>query len=296
MSTYNGQQYLEEQLNSLICQKGVEISIIIRDDGSSDDTKCILNNYAAVNSNIKVIEGKNCGAAISFWRLLHKSPEADYYAFCDQDDIWMPDKLVRAVGELEKFPESEPALYYSRTKFIDENGENINLRITDYQKTVPSFAQLAAENNATGCTMVWNGKLNEIAKSFNPGYIRMHDHLLYLICQACNGNVINDEKSYICYRQHGNNVIGGNNDIRKYLKSIKRFIKEDSGLARQALQLRKLSCDSMTDENAHFLDRVYRYKYESCSIKNSIAIIKAMKQKSFVKNVMIAGLVILRRF
>lgn len=296
MSAYNGQEYIKEQLDSLISQKGVEISIIVRDDGSTDNTKSILNRYAVNYPNITVIEGRNCGAAISFWKLIHKAAEADYYSFCDQDDIWMPDKLISAITELERFPKSEPSLYYSQTKFIDGNGEAIKLPITDYQKTVPTFGQLVAENNAIGCTMVWNNSLNRIAKTFNPHYIRMHDHLLFLICQFCSGNVVNDNTSYMYYRQHNHNVIGGNNNIKKYLRSIWKFIREDSGLARQALQLRKLSCDNTVVENMLFIEKLYQYKHNRYNIKNCIAVIKKVKQKSIVKNIMIAGLVFLRRF
>ena len=87
LSVYNGQKYLQEQLNSLYNQRGVDVSILIRDDGSSDHSIDIIRENQK-DHDIKLIEGKNVGFAQSFWELVRNATEADYYAFCDQDDYW----------------------------------------------------------------------------------------------------------------------------------------------------------------------------------------------------------------
>ena len=106
VSTYNGQKYLSKQLDSLISQVGVDMKIIVRDDGSSDGTRQILRNYAQTYSNIQLLFEDNCGAEESFNKLCQYSLQqdlTDYYAFCDQDDVWDNDKLSIAIQSLEKF-------------------------------------------------------------------------------------------------------------------------------------------------------------------------------------------------
>lgn len=89
LSTYNGEKYLREQLDSLLVQQGVDLRIIARDDGSKDTTVEILKEYAGKDTRVSFFEGKNVGPAQSFFDLIMKSPDSDYYAFCDQDDVWI---------------------------------------------------------------------------------------------------------------------------------------------------------------------------------------------------------------
>lgn len=111
ISTYNGYKYLEEQYNSLINQKYPNIEIIFRDDGSTDDSIGIIENYCQ-HCNVSLLLGANCGARNSFLCLISQSSvDSSYYAFCDQDDVWESDKLSRAVEQLSKLPEDIPAMY-----------------------------------------------------------------------------------------------------------------------------------------------------------------------------------------
>ena len=116
LSTYNGEKYLKEQLDSIIAQKGVDVHILARDDGSKDDTIKILEGY----ENIDIIKGSNIGVCKSFFELINKSGEYDYYSFADQDDVWDCDKLVIAINKLEKC-NSKPAVYASNTRLVDAN-------------------------------------------------------------------------------------------------------------------------------------------------------------------------------
>ena len=109
MSTYNGEKYLKEQIESLLAQTYGNIEIYIRDDGSKDNTIKIIKNYKEKYNNIVLKEGKNIGFINSFFELLNLCNDADYYAYCDQDDVWMNDKIERAVKFLGKTDENKPA-------------------------------------------------------------------------------------------------------------------------------------------------------------------------------------------
>ena len=103
MSTYYGEKYLREQLDSIIKQTYPLINILIRDDGSSDGTLSILKEYAGKYDHVTYYEGENIGVIQSFLQLLKESDaNVNYYAFADQDDVWLPEKIVRAVEKLEE--------------------------------------------------------------------------------------------------------------------------------------------------------------------------------------------------
>ena len=126
MSTYNGQKYLEEQINSILNQENVEISLLVRDDESSDDTIKVLQELSQKNKNISYFTGKNMGPARSFMELVNKSSSADYYAFSDQDDVWDSKKIISAIEKLEKI--ERPCLYISALEIVDENLNTIEIK------------------------------------------------------------------------------------------------------------------------------------------------------------------------
>jgi len=206
LSTYNGERFLEEQLQSLAAQKGVELSVLVRDDGSSDSTTKILDKWQK-NGLLHWYQGSNLGPAKSFLNLMQHASDADYYAFCDQDDVWLDCKLQKAAEKLDAFEAEKPAMYFSKVQFVDAELRPINRKITDGY--VFSFGQALIRNNAIGCTIVFNRKLLELINSQEPSFITMHDYWLYLVCLAVDGNVFYDKDSNIMYRQHRKSVVGG---------------------------------------------------------------------------------------
>ena len=126
MSTYNGQKYLRQQLDSLLNQTVRPTKILIRDDGSNDDTVNLLEEYASFYSFIEYYCGKNIGPAKSFFELINKCDGYDYYALCDQDDVWFKDKLEVAINTLEKENKNIPLLYAGRFTLTDENLNPLN--------------------------------------------------------------------------------------------------------------------------------------------------------------------------
>ena len=231
MSTYNGEKYLHEQIDSLLCQKGVGVEIFVRDDGSTDSTISLLDEYADKNSNMHLSIGKNLGVSNSFMNLVEHAPdEFDYYAFSDQDDIWLEDKLSKAIEAIEDI--DSPALYYSNQILVDSRGSEIGLRYNEMP--VLSVELLLDANKASGCTMVWNSDLQKILSTHIPSEEflrnRFHDEWVAMVASVC-GKIVYDENSYILYRQHDNNVVGANESPIPRLKKLKnRNFRSGRGL------------------------------------------------------------------
>ncbi|MGN0290954.1 MAG: glycosyltransferase family 2 protein [Lachnospiraceae bacterium] len=229
MSTYNGEKYLEEQIESLLRQTYPHIEILIRDDGSTDSTSTILKKYEKEYGNIHVFLESNVGVTKSFFSLLSKS-DADYIAFCDQDDIWLEEKVERAV---EKLCEIQGAALYCSNKILVDAESRI---IGENKKTIlkPGFGNAVVECICTGCTAVMNRELAEIIKNHIPENAILHDWWCYLV--ACYvGQVVFDEEAYIWYRQHGGNVVGQSNGIVGNLKAKAKYLKNNRGKLRKQL-------------------------------------------------------------
>ena len=213
MSTYNGDRYLENQIESLLAQEDIEACILARDDGSSDNTLEILDRYKKVYSEEEVKNknckssfnycvGQNLGPAGSFLDLMKQAPEAEYYALCDQDDTWLPDKLRIAVEAIKQREgkDDTPILYYGMPRFADNDGNLLKGPKGIYEKSL-DFPSCLIKSNSTGCTMVFNRTLLELInrKSPNLNTITMHDEWLHKVCLAVGGILIYDEDVNIIF-------------------------------------------------------------------------------------------------
>ena len=207
MATYNGERYIEEQINSILEQKHVRVRLIIRDDGSSDETLNILRRYEKSNG-VTVITGENLGPADNFYRLLHEAAPSDYYAWSDQDDIWDEDKLMQAIALVKKEDEKKPILYLSASRTINANKEPIGVigTINPYCE----FGRALIHSKAQGATFVFNNQLLEIAKVYTPEFGKfsiLHDAWLHKVCLATGGIVVFDSQPHMSYRIHDRNVM-----------------------------------------------------------------------------------------
>ena len=225
MSTYNGEKYLKEQLESLISQKSVDLTVHIRDDGSTDGTRAIIEEYASNHSGIEYEYGSNLGYAKSFWQIFQIEERYDYYAFCDQDDIWKDDKLIRAIDKIEANAPAEkiPMLYASDVISVD-NQMNVLAEHTFSPPGALSFAQSLQVSTVPGCTFVFNREAFELASQYT-GYMESHDWALYNIVTAF-GKVVIDDESHILYRIHGNNTIGKSSRLKDLWVKLKRLFKK----------------------------------------------------------------------
>ncbi|MCB2425568.1 glycosyltransferase family 2 protein [Methylophaga pinxianii] len=222
MCTYNGAAHLAEQKDSIDAQGLNNIDIWVSDDGSSDNTIEILKKYQAYcnKGRFEVLQGPQRGFCKNFLSLVYDPRiDADFYAFSDQDDVWEPDKLTRALGFL-KTHSDEPALYCSRTTLIAECGKYLNRKSPLFSRP-PSFANALVQNIAGGNTMVLNKKAHELLCMAGKQKIVSHDWWAYLLVTGAGGCVFYDKVPSVKYRQHDHNEIGAN---MGFLAKLKRLI------------------------------------------------------------------------
>lgn len=212
ISTYNGEKYIRDQINSILNQNDVDIYIFIRDDGSLDNTPEILSEYEKKYSNIYFINSndrKNIGIKNSYLVLLKYALQFNvyipFYAFSDQDDVWLPEKIEDAVKMLNLAEDDKPALYFSNKIFVDES---LNILFEEKQNFRDDFFALFYNSGASGCTMVFNRYLAELSIRFVPQYTDLHDQWIFRIAHCVGAEFCFGNQSYILYRQHGNNVCG----------------------------------------------------------------------------------------
>lgn len=177
LSTYNGANYIKELLDSILSQTYENFTVIIRDDFSTDNTLSIINSYT--DNRVMVISGdKNLGSKRSFFELAKNSNNYDYYMFCDQDDIWINNKIELSVKEMEKLDSSNPILIYSDAFVTNKDLNIIHNSFIHYQKLPPriknNWKDLLSQNVIQGCTMCFNNKAKEI-------YVNNETYLLHQI-------------------------------------------------------------------------------------------------------------------
>lgn len=221
MSTYNGSKFLKEQIESILSQIGVNVSILVRDDGSSDETTRILKKYEN-EGKLKWYSGKNLGPAKSFLNLVNANINSEFCAFSDQDDVWKKDKLKRAIYKLNKYDANIPLLYTSNFELVDES---LNPLPNVFHLTTTTLNSAIVCSLCTGCTMVFNQELLKKLKGKIPNSIFMHDDWIHKVCLSIGGIVIYDKNFRgVYYRQHKNNVEGGRHTIFEKIKIYKKRV------------------------------------------------------------------------
>lgn len=205
MSTYNGEKYLKPQIESILAQKGVEVQLVIRDDGSTDATKDIIEKYCGQFQNITLYKGDNLGYIKSFmWLVKNVGVEKDtYYAFADQDDIWNNQKLKAAVDMIKRKEKDKPAMYYSDLNVVDKDGTFIR-KANTWEGSIDKY-KISVFIGIRGCTMVYNYHLQNLLQYYSPRKISGHDTYVALLAFWA-GNVVYDPNAYIDYRQTGENL------------------------------------------------------------------------------------------
>jgi glycosyltransferase involved in cell wall biosynthesis len=215
MSTFNGARFLGDQLASFLSQSHKNWFLIAADDGSSDDTTAILSEFKRVQgSEIVIIQRGPAKGFVANFLALACNPRqlADFYAFSDQDDVWNPDKLSRALDWLHTVPASMPAVYGSRTRLIDSTGKDIG-RSPLFRKP-PTFRNALVQNIAGGNTMVFNEAARRLLIAAGGVVdVPSHDWWLYLLVTAAGGAFHYDPHCSVQYRRHDGNLIGTNTGI-----------------------------------------------------------------------------------
>ncbi|MGB4247129.1 MAG: glycosyltransferase family 2 protein [Pseudohongiellaceae bacterium] len=230
MPTYNSARFLREQVDSLLAQTWQNFVIVTRDDGSSDDSRTVMNDYASAHPehfHIVPSDGRNLGAAGTFACLLDHALanktllglQKAWLMFCDHDDVWYPHKIavtMQRMQQLEADNPGAPALVHSDLQVVDDERRQIAPSFVDYQGIQPhknGFARMLVSNTVTGCTAMINEELARLALPIHDNAI-MHDWWLALVASAF-GRIAYIEEPLIDYRQHGANTIGA----REFRKS-----------------------------------------------------------------------------
>ncbi len=221
VGAYNGETYLKEQLESILNNSVNNIDVVLSDDGSTDNTVSISKHFSEhwEKGDFAIVEGPQKGFAANFLHLIvNYGQEHEYVAFSDQDDIWDPDKLEVAIEWLRQFSD-RPALYCSRTRYVDEQGQF--LRLSPLFSKPPDIRNALVQSIAGGNTMVMNRPAAQLlAKACQNEPVVTHDWWAYLVIVACGGIVHYDPVPHIGYRQHASNLFGANDTTQARLKRV----------------------------------------------------------------------------
>ena len=222
LATYNGSAHIQEQIESIAMQQDVEISLFVSDDGSTDDTRKIVENFGHDHrfKRVEISEGPQTGFANNFKKLILGVDEKfDYYAFSDQDDIWLPNRLTGAFETLARLRPEIAGVSCGRTEIISENGSTMGY--SPLFAHPPGFRNAIVQSIAGGNTMILNNAAMRLLKF---GCARtdflVHDWFCYLVVTGSGGVVVYDPSPTVRYRQHDHNLIGSNSSFKAKLKRI----------------------------------------------------------------------------
>lgn len=226
MCTYNGENFLEEQLDSIENQDYKNWTLFVNDDGSKDATLDILKRYQKKwgNKKIHIRRGPQKGFSQNFLQIIcDKKIHADLYFLSDQDDVWMPHKFSHTLQKLSKLDHSKPALYCARTTYVSSDAKKI-LGESDLFLRPPSFRNAIVQSIAGGNTMAFNNALKKIVSQFKEAEILSHDWWLYIVNELSGGKTLYDRESTILYRQHSGSLIGANTGIMAKLRRLRMLL------------------------------------------------------------------------
>ena len=275
LASYNGEKYISDQLDSIINQTYKNWELIIRDDGSKDETMTILNKYEKKDERIKILRDDkgNLGFLKNFEELLFNAKE-ELVLFSDQDDFWLKNKLEKFVEKIKGLDEkvlSKPLLVHCNSLVCDEKLEVIKEKFID--------SKIAKKNNSNiyffeyivqGSTSMVNKKMIKESLPFLKN-VTLHDRYFHLLSQFLGTRVFIDE-SLVKYRQHERNAIGANKSMLKKIMNKKYFYVEDRKLIEEIKEkyikcLRKRDLNDIekylevTDRNKNRLERFWLSKY-----------------------------------
>jgi glycosyltransferase involved in cell wall biosynthesis len=293
IATYNGEKYISEQIESILSQTYTDYVIYINDVNSSDNTVAIAKQYQKkypdkIKINVNAVGSG--GAKHNFWLLVQNASECDYMMFCDQDDVWLEDKVAFSIDAMQKaedqYGRETPVLFNTDLIIVDSELKVIHKSFkkahnVNHYKT--KLNQIVSQNTVTGCTMVINQALIKLL-THKPKYFVMHDWWIELVAAAF-GKIIYSDKKTILYRQHGKNVVGVRN-MYNPLYCVKFFIF-DFKTIRQALQNSYIQAESLLEiyhEKLTEQQKIMLTEYVNIRHYNKVKRIRTLFKYDFLKN------------
>jgi len=293
MATYNGEQFVKEQIVSILEQTEPNWILFIRDDNSRDNTPTILQEMSDANpEKVILIEdpdlvggsAKDNFAAILTW--VNQRYQFSYYMFCDQDDYWLKDKIEKTLACMKEaeMRRQGPVLVHTDLKVVDADLQVLNDSFFAYRALDPrvkDLRHLLIQNNVTGCTMMWNAALNELVDIRNKSVV-MHDWWMTLAA-CCFGSIEYVGEPTILYRQHGDNVVGATrvNCFTFVLKRLADVEHVKMTLTKAMEQAEAFCCshsDRLTAKQVEILE-----KFACLRTKNKIKKVTIVLKEGFLK-------------
>ena len=226
MCTYNGEAFLEEQLDSIQHQDYKNWTLYVNDDGSKDATLDILKRYQKKwgNKKLHIRRGPHIDFSQNFLQIIcDKKIQADLYFLSDQDDVWMPHKLSHTIKKISKLDDSKPTLYCARTTYVSSDANRV-LGQSDIFLRPPSLRNAIVQSIAGGNTMAFNNALKKIMGQFKVIDIVSHDWWLYIVNELSGGETFYDPECTILYRQHNRSLIGANTGFMAKLRRLRMLL------------------------------------------------------------------------
>ncbi len=263
MSTYNGSKFVEKQIESILTQKGVNLTLYVRDDGSKDDTVKILQVLAKKHNNIIISPEQNVGWEHSFLIALKNAPKADFYAFSDQDDFWFDDKLSSGIKFIEQSGiKSSPLMYHCNKISVDEDLKPYMHQIRRIPHPLNRQNAMVQEY-AQGCSIILNEEARKLVTRHIPKSKLGHDFWCGLLCYLF-GKVIYDNKPYFYHITHGCNASGEGHIIRGWIGRLKILLEKPQAYYFPYMDLIVGYSDLLNVEDRQFIYKVENYKKSIC--------------------------------
>lgn len=287
LAVYNGEKYLKEQIESILSQSFTDFKIIIRDDGSTDSSPAIIESYCKdFPQKIFVLSGKPTGSAAKNFAALLEVCDEEYIMFCDQDDVWLPDKIEKTLAAMKEAETGGqiPVLVHSDLKVVDQNLSVISPSFFDFQQLKQgrvTLPRLLVQNYVTGCTVMINRALKEKCGKI-PDNCIMHDWWLALVA-ILFGKLICIEQATMLYRQHADNQVGakasyGISFIKRKLATLDKVRENYNATYSQARLLLDSYKNSMDASSREIIE-----KYCSMQSMRKCNRIRIMRRYDFKK-------------
>lgn len=295
MSSYNGEKYIAQQIESILNQNKVKVKLYIRDDGSTDNTIRIIKTF---KDDVELFIDKNVGLKNSFGSLIwEKNVSADYYAFSDQDDIWDADKLFIAIESLSKVDGA--GMYASNQRVVDTELNYIQPLYGNKDNCLPfpkyeNFKDFFLHGNYFGNTIVLNTNAMRIIRDYQPkNMVVQHDTWVSILAYLF-GTIIFDPGMHSSYRQHGGNVVGGLVKNSSAINKLMTAIHKQPIYAGFANLLINGYQKNLKTEDLEWLKLAANSKRFSAKVR--LLLDKQIKGKNIYKTVGLKTMIIFSRF
>ncbi len=283
LATFNGMTFLQEQLTSLNEQEDVDVEVFVNDDGSTDGTLEILETWRAKGLIVSISQSRGLGATRAFLTLLQPCEKKEFVAFCDQDDIWEPRKLI---SQIQIMSGNYPQIVFSRRRYINVNSQEIG--ISRRMKRETSFMNALVENSAPGNTQVLNSEAVLLINRLSKFNISHYDAWTYLLISAFGQCKCVDEP-LVRYRIHSENIVG----IRKF--NICKFLGATDHYYNQALNFRDAIKSAELNVKLNEVEAFLKFAEEPQLFRRFLQSFRAdFHRQSKLDNVLLKCLVIFR--